>query len=455
MARLGPEAYVEVGTERVYPSAEKLRAGLAIATIGCASLFSWNAVITASGYYGQRFCGTIFRHSFESVFSITYQVTSLFGNVYATRQTEEMAAERRLVPPLKALCLLFVGFTVLACATHAPRDWVFVPLTLLGVAGCGVLSQALCAALYGVAAALPSEFMPWNMAGQAAGGLIPAMIVVLSDLAESVSSSNDNDEDGCHDGDVLDPAPVGYFAAAAALFALAVLAFRLLGREAIYKDYVSGPAAKRRSTRRTRDEAELALVRDQDEVFDVGYALRLARIVAIPASTVFLIFAVTLSTFPTLTALARPKGHADDDDGAGDQFRRLFVPLLFLEFNLGDFVGRTLAPLCQNLVFRPKLLLAAASTRVLFLPMIALGELVGSSRNNLHATRCFRQSYAPFAIMLPFSLSNGLLATLAMGAGAPLVHQDQRELVGNILSLFLSLGLAAGSGLSFVLLRFI
>ena len=47
--------------------------------------------------------------------------------------------------------------------------------------------------------------------------------------------------------------------------------------------------------------------------------------------------------------------------------------------------------------------------------------------------------------------SNGLVATLAMGAAAPLVKPADRELAGNLMALALTLGLAAGSLLSFAL----
>lgn len=428
-------------------SSERLRAGWAIATIGCASLFSWNAVITASGYYRKRFCGSPLHRSFESVFSMTYQITSLCGTLYATRQTEELAARDRIIPRLKALAVLFGGFAALACV-RVPRDWLFVPLTLAGVAACGGLSQALSASLYGVAAALPPPFVSWNMAGQAVGGLIPAVIVVLSNLAEPLRSSHD--DDNCDDASI-DLDAFGYFAAAAALFGIAVVAFAVLEKTALYRHYVAEPA-NRRLKRRTVSESEPFVDPSPSGTTDFVALLSLARDVAFPAATVFLVFALTLSTFPTLTALARPRGHADDDDGGGDRFRRLFVPLLFLEFNIADLVGRSLAFCCRPLTFRPKLLLFFATARVGFLPLIFFGELAGSRRNHLPTTAPLRHSAAPFAVMLPYAASNGLLATLAMGAGAPLVDRNKRELVGNILGLFLALGLASGSALSFALL---
>lgn len=404
-------------------------AGWCLACIGCASLFSWNAVITASSYYQKRLCGTPLHRSFESVFSVTYQVTSLAGNLYAARVAEEMSAASRIVPRLKALAILFAGFAALACVNLS--NWIFVPATLTGMALCGLWSQTLCAALYGVAAAMPPPFVSWNMAGQAVGGLIPALLVVATDLAYTP------DEAGCGKG--VDVSAVGYFAAASLLFVLATVAFGTLRHTRVYRDHVAVPE-------------DALLGGDAEQPADLKDIFGVAKAIAVPAAAVFSIFAVTLATFPTLTSLARPYGHADDDDGSGSTFRRLYVPLLFLLFNVGDFAGRASAPLFSSLLNKPRALLALAIARVGFVPVIALGTLKGG-RNNGPAV--FKESLAPFVVMLPYAVSNGLIATLGMAAGPKLLPPKRRELAGNILANFLTLGLATGSALSFGLLALV
>ncbi|KAJ8605531.1 hypothetical protein CTAYLR_000076 [Chrysophaeum taylorii] len=436
---------MEVQNSKIY---ESVVAGWAVATMGCAALFSWNAVITASSYYSKMFCGSPLHRSYESIFSITYQTTSLLGTVYAARVTEEMSAEKRIIPRLRSLAVLFGGLTVLACVPSAPRDWVFTPATLVGVAACGALSQALGSALYGIAAAMPPAFVSWNMAGQAVGGLVPAAIVVATDLATPMS----NDDD-CGEKDV-DPAAVGYFAAASALFVIAEAAFRVLDRTAVFRQYVVEPARKR--ARRSEESSAAPLVAADSKPHDEWRTIaHLAHLCSVPAAAVFVIFAVTLATFPTLTALARAAHHADDDDGDGSRFRELFVPLLFLEFNLFDFFGRSAAPLFKPLTLRPKALLVASCLRVFFVPLVALGTLAGGRYNHLKSSAILRASPAPFVLMAPFALTNGLVATLAMGAGRPLVHEDHHELAGNILSFFLTFGLTVGSALSFPLLALV
>ena len=132
--------------------------------------------------------------------------------------------------------------------------------------------------------------------------------------------------------------------------------------------------------------------------------------------------------------------------------RALYTPLLFLTFNVGDFLGRAATPYFQHLSLRPNLLLALAVARAAFIPLFAMGTLSGASAA---ASGAMRSTLAPFLVMVPFALSNGLVATLAMGAAAPLVPKHRRELAGNLMALFLTLGLTSGSSLSFALLALI
>lgn len=395
--------------------------------IGCASLFSWNAVITISSYWKTRFCGSLFETSFESVFAVTYQLTSLASNVYALRASQELSVRSRIVPTQWALVGVFAAFAVLALAPGAPERAVFAPVTLLGVALCGSLSQFLCAAVFGLAAALQGGFNAANMAGQAVGGVIPALIVVATVLSEG-----------------------------AGLFVVSIFAFRILERQEVFlasslatKDEPDDEAGLQASLMGVDAEPSIQAPAAKAAPGDLGALGALAREIRVPAAAVFLVFACTLAPFPALTALARAEGHADDDGGDGDLFRALFVPLLFLEFNVFDFLGRASAGVVKSPGARA--LLFAAVARFAFVPLIALGTLSGGAGG----APGLRSSAAPFAVMAPFALSNGLVATLAMGEAPQLVAPHKRELAGNVMCLFLTLGLTAGSALSFALLALV
>ncbi|KAH8046527.1 nucleoside transmembrane transporter [Aureococcus anophagefferens] len=355
--------------------------------IGCASLFSWNAVITISSYWKTRFCGSLFETSFESVFAVTYQLTSLASNVYALRASQELSVRSRIVP----------------------TQWALV----------GVFAFAfLCAAVFGLAAALQGGFNAANMAGQAVGGVIPALIVVATVLSEGAAkpAADDGGDDGGCVAPRVDGGAVGYFVAAAGLFVVSIFAFRILKRQEVFlasslatKDEPDDEAGLQASLMGVDAEPSIQAPAAKAAPGDLGALGALAREIRVPAAAVFLVFACTLAPFPALTALARAEGHADDDGGDGDLFRALFVPLLFLEFNVFDFVGRASAGVVKSPGARA--LLFAAVARFAFVPLIALGTLSGGAGG----APGLRSSAAPFAVMAPFALSNGLVATLAMG----------------------------------------
>ncbi|KAJ1445062.1 nucleoside transporter-domain-containing protein [Pelagophyceae sp. CCMP2097] len=432
---------------------ERLTAALALATIGCSSLFAWNALITNSNYYAARFCGSGLARNFEAVFSVTYQATSLLATLAALRGAS-LSPATRVVACQVALAALFAGFTLLAWCDTIPRDIVFVPATLIGVGLCGMLSQVLCSASYGIAAMLPPRCMSAMMSGQALGGLVPALILVASDLTQGAPPAAD-DANACDVSPALTSNAVGYFATATVLYVCSVAAFRALERTALYREAVGdvgvAPVVTAEYNPINLDGDHLLLepsaVKKRALVAEV---VGISRAIAVPALAIVAVFGVTLSTFPTLTALSRLEGHADDD-GGGSRLARLYVPLLFLLFNAGDFVGRVAASFVPSWVERPRCLLAAALLRIGFVPLLALGTLSGS-RLHPRGAAWLRSSAAACAVNAAFSVSNGLAATLTMGAAAPLVAPHQRELAGNLMSLFLTVGLNVGSVMSFAVL---
>jgi hypothetical protein len=64
------------------------------------------------------------------------------------------------------------------------------------------------------------------------------------------------------------------------------------------------------------------------------------KIIQVPALSVFNVFWVTIGVFPALTVEMQSTENCSSD---ARFFNDLFIPFLFVAFNLGDFTGRTLA----------------------------------------------------------------------------------------------------------------
>ena len=400
---------------------------LCVMLIGMAALFAWNAVITIPTYWRQRFCGSPLARYHESAFSLAYQAAALVVAAWAPKLSRRISVRKRIVPTTYCLGVIFVLFALLAVWADAPRDSVFAPATVIGVALCGGLSQLLCSATYGVCAALRDNFTASNMAGQGLAGVAPALAVVLVAL-----SSSGTPDEGCV-APHIDKAAVIYFVASALLFGAAVAAFGVLERSTRY--IASGLNEAMVVTEEDEEEAEVDL--DTPLVESDGDITQVCRSIALPALAVFLVFTCTLSVFPALTSLTRAPSNANS------LHKRLFVPLLFLEFNALDTIGRASAACFEAPSSRTLVLLS--SLRFAFVPCFIFDDI----EKGPSGPAVLQTTAVPFLLMAPFALSNGLLAALALTAAPPLVAASDRELAGNLMGLFLVLGLSCGSLLSF------
>ena len=401
---------------------------LCVMLIGMAALFAWNAVITIPTYWRQRFCGSPLARYHESAFSLAYQAAALVVAAWAPKLSRRISVRKRIVPTTYCLGVIFVLFALLAVWADAPRDSVFAPATVIGVALCGGLSQLLCSATYGVCAALRDNFTAANMAGQGLAGVAPALAVVLVAL-----SSSGTPDEACV-APHIDKAAVLYFVASALLFGAAVVAFGVLERSTRYIASGLGDAVSVEED--DDEEAEPDL--DTNLLENDGDIASVCRSIALPALSVFLVFTCTLSVFPALTSLTRAPSNANA------LHKRLFVPLLFLEFNALDTIGRASAACFTEPSSRT--LVALSALRFAFVPCFIFDDIEGGPT---HGPALLQTTAAPFLLMAPFALSNGLLAALALTAAPPLVAASDRELAGNLMGLFLVLGLSCGSLLSF------
>ena len=401
---------------------------LCVMLIGMAALFAWNAVITIPTYWRQRFCGSPLARYHESAFSLAYQAAALVVAAWAPKLSRRISVRRRIVPTTYCLGVIFILFALLAVWADAPRDSVFAPATVIGVALCGGLSQLLCSATYGVCAALRDNFTAANMAGQGLAGVAPALAVVLVAL-----SSSGTPDEACV-APHIDKAAVIYFVASALLFGAAVAAFGVLERSTRYIASGLGDAVSVEED--DDEEAEPDL--DTNLLENDGDIASVCRSIALPALSVFLVFTCTLSVFPALTSLTRAPSNANA------LHKRLFVPLLFLEFNALDTIGRASAACFAEPSSRT--LVALSALRFAFVPCFIFDDIEHGPTNG---PALLQTTAAPFLLMAPFALSNGLLAALALTAAPPLVAASDRELAGNLMGLFLVLGLSCGSLLSF------
>ena len=80
---------------------------------GVGNLFPWNAFITASEYYSERFCGTAFHSSFENYFSLTYTFSQVIGLALSIKYQNRYSIDDKIIWPLFCYSAIFATTTIL------------------------------------------------------------------------------------------------------------------------------------------------------------------------------------------------------------------------------------------------------------------------------------------------------------------------------------------------------
>jgi equilibrative nucleoside transporter 1/2/3 len=142
--------------------------------------------------------------------------------------------------------------------------------------------------------------------------------------------------------------------------------------------------------------------------------------------TVWSVFFVTLSMFPGMTFVIPATASDFPHDAAWFAVINIFI------FQVFDFIGRTLPR--WLIIIRPRILWIFSVSRVAFgglfiLCIVPTGHPI------------FPSNWASFVIMALFALTNGYFGTLSMMFGPNCVEDNEKNIAGMIMSVFLQLGI--------------
>ena len=161
---------------------------------------------------------------------------------------------------------------------------------------------------------------------------------------------------------------------------------------------------------------------------------------------IFLVFAVTLAVFPSFTAISTSQFKCQPS--ASRAANDLFVPLLFLAFNMFDLFGRLVAGVYPS--ENAGRLFWLASLRVLMIPFFFMTRVNGESEAWLS------WDGFPFVLMILLGGTNGYLATCIMVVGPrTLPNGNGRDLASTLHLFALTIGLLAGATLSLGLIKLV
>ncbi|KAK6456675.1 nucleoside transporter-domain-containing protein [Scheffersomyces xylosifermentans] len=414
--------------------------------IGIALLWPWNAFLSASAYYADRFGhspGLIKIYS-STMMSVSTIASTLF-NYYLSQAQSGVNYTFRVNLGFWITIGIFV-FMAISCVSDLfirMVDSVFFTL-LMGM----VLASAMatCLAQNGTMAivnVLGGIYANAVMVGQAVAGVLPACALIISILLVG------DRKGAATDDDYVIEKNYGVFVYYITASLIAIVSIVLL----YWTDHYRTESAYRALNQLVEDEpiteaTEPALEPVMTQEKYVPFSLLWSKLKYI-VSTIFLTFSITL-IFPVFASNIE----STHTDSTNKFFRKeIFIPFIYLIWNLGDLLGRILCgfPRLKMLITNPKTLLVYSISRLIFIPLFWTCNIHPYSAAN-KSSALINSDLWYILLQLLFGISNGQLCTSCfMIVGDYCDNDDEKEAAGGFTTVFLSVGLAVGSVLSYLL----
>ncbi|CCG82334.1 Nucleoside transporter family [Taphrina deformans PYCC 5710] len=379
----------------------------AFAIMGAAMLWPFNAFITANEFFGRMFRDNaqilqIYSLSITSVFT----VTNLMSTVYFTRTVRKADLNARVSSAALSTTALLALLAVLTTASLKAVAYFVILLTI--VATVGITTGGLQNGCFGLVGAYGPRYVQFIFIGQGIAGVTPALLSIAVALIDRDPAKSANRR------------AFAYFLSSSLVLASSYFAHLYLKS-------------------RLDQDSTPALSDDSDKEPELSRYKKFLR--SYHSWTIFLIFVVTLSIFPSITASVTS---VRDGKSAPKWLQpAVYIPLGFLLWNTGDLLGRIISALPAVTIEDPRLLFTASVLRILWIPMVYLCNVRGHG--------AILKSDAFFLVfMLLFGTSNGFVSSLTFAAAIKQARDDEKRDIGAFMTFMLCSGLVVGSILSFV-----
>ncbi|CAG8495586.1 15241_t:CDS:10 [Acaulospora morrowiae] len=363
---------------------------------GTSMLLGWNVFITADVFFRSRFAGSPYSDDFQNYFSLAYMSSNLLFLFHALYSQQTTSVSRR---PIVALVISTSKFFLVATSTQytelfTPSGYFYFIISLI------FLDGITTAYLQNDILGLVSRFSPTHiqavMSGYGLAGVAAALAQIFSSLKEEPLADNTLSEDALAKNAYI------YFFSAFTISLTALISYLVLLRSSFYRHYVPIKNTTPRQPMITRPLLD---------------TLKKVRVLAF---AVTLVFVVTLGVFPSITSSIK----SVVDEGNRKKFQKdyLFIPLHFLFYNLGDWLGRNLPTIDLLIITDQRKLAMLSIGRFVFIPIFLLCNVdVG-----LNGRRIFplliESDLLYFFFLSLFSVSNGYLTSLIMMAGPQIAY---------------------------------
>lgn len=406
--------------------------------IGVGLLWPWNCYLSASAYYGERFLHSpkLMKTYSSTMMSVSTIVSTTF-NYYLSQKQKGVDYKFRINTGMLLTIGVFIimAFSCVMDLFIQMKDGIFFFGLMFMVL---VSAMATCLAQNGTMATvnvLGQVYTNAVMVGQAIAGTLPSVALIISMLLLGERDLEAQPYVRKNFGVFL------YYITASLVSAVSIC---LLALTNYYKSESMYAALNELMEEGEIDQnpAEVQQVLPQQTHVPFGVLWSKLKLIVM---TIFLTFGITL-LFPVFASIVESV-----NDGAKHTiFRKsIYIPFIYLVWNLGDLIGRILCGTSKSrmLVKNPKTLIIYSASRIFFIPLFLTC--------NIHprgAGPIINSDVWYILLQFLFGLSNGQLATSCfMVVGDHCDTSDEKEAAGGFTSVFLSVGLAVGSVLSYFL----
>jgi solute carrier family 29 (equilibrative nucleoside transporter), member 1/2/3 len=341
---------------------------------------------------------------------------------------------------ITSLVLLMSSLLALFVTSLTPNSYFYATMFLGFVAG--AFSGALQNSLYALAANLPPVFFQAISFGQGFVGLSTSLLILA---ARSMHEQNPVPTD-------ISAGTFGFFFIG---FLLCVASFAsfyyFMTRSSYYRYYLGGG----RTAEEKKGFSELPTNGSEESLSEQLRTIFLNSPSRWYPISIWFVFFITFSVFPGFLAATQ-----SSLDSSHAEYRKMFITLGFLAFDLSDSIGKFLPGMHCFFIQSHTLAITLNLFRIVFVPLFMCFNFPQLNLNGdpffPSAPRWIQSDAAFFIIVLAFGLSNGYFGSLVlMKAAASLPEAKSsptlREKMGKIMGLFLGLGLITGPCIAFAL----
>ncbi|XP_076971750.1 equilibrative nucleoside transporter 2 isoform X2 [Tamandua tetradactyla] len=441
--------------------------GISFFILGLGTLLPWNFFITAIPYFQGRLAednstaenlstnhtGTApaDAFNFNNWVTLLSQLPLLLFTLLNSFLYQCIPETVRILGSLLAILLLFALTAALVKVDMSPGT--FFSITMASIWFINSFGAVLQGSLFGQLGTMPSTYSTLFLSGQGLAGISAALAMLLS-MASGVDAQT---------------SALGYFITPCMGILMSIVCYLSLPHLEFARYYLAKkpsqaqaheletkiellPADEKNGIPNSPQKAALTLNLDSEKEKEPELEpeepqkpgkpsiLVVLRKIWLMALCLVLVFTVTLSVFPAITAMVT-------SSTSPGKWSRFFNPICcFLLFNIMDCLGRSLTSYFLWPDEDSRLLPLLVCLRFLFVPLFMLCHVPRRSRLPI----LFPQDAYFITFMLLFAVSNGYLVSLTMCLAPRQVLPHEKEVAGALMTFFLALGLSCGASLSFL-----